>query len=344
MTSLMCQRMGALEQTTNNLYKPIDFTRKRKSRSRREETKSVAERLAYWEDYRRKMEVSEDGKKTRKRPAKGSKKGCMKGKGGPENSGFNYRGVRQRTWGKWVAEIREPNKGSRLWLGTYSSAVEAALAYDEAARAMYGEYARLNLPEYGPFNESPRDSWAGTVSGTPQSDSAVSAHSVVKPSKELAPERVNVEVKREDQKGFEECVPVKMDAGSQCSSAEKEQKHELPDVAWVDDAKQNVEEFFQEFSLDEMFDVEELLSLLDSGPTYVPQFQEKNEYQKQDDYSFQMQNPDAKLLGSLGGMEEAPLQVDYGFDFLKPDRPEDAGLKSESFLNLSEVGIAVANC
>ncbi|XP_010922641.1 uncharacterized protein [Elaeis guineensis] len=71
----------------------------------------------------------------------------MRGKGGPENSHCNYRGVRQRTWGKWVAEIREPNRGSRLWLGTFNTALDAAMAYDEAARAMYGPCARLNLPQ-----------------------------------------------------------------------------------------------------------------------------------------------------------------------------------------------------
>lgn len=81
-----------------------------------------------------------------KPPAKGSKKGCMRGKGGPENGNYRYRGVRQRTWGKWVAEIREPNRGGRLWLGTFPDATQAALAYDNAARAMYGALARVNLP------------------------------------------------------------------------------------------------------------------------------------------------------------------------------------------------------
>nr|WKC16884.1 DREB [Psammochloa villosa] len=72
----------------------------------------------------------------------------MAGKGGPENSNCAYRGVRQRTWGKWVAEIREPNRGRRLWLGSFPTAVEAAHAYDEAARAMYGVKARVNFSEH----------------------------------------------------------------------------------------------------------------------------------------------------------------------------------------------------
>ncbi|KAD4585835.1 hypothetical protein R6Q59_035732 [Mikania micrantha] len=76
-----------------------------------------------------------------------SRKGCMRGKGGPENASCTYKGVRQRTWGKWVSEIREPNRGSRVWLGTFSSAREAAIAYDAAARRLYGPGAHLNLPE-----------------------------------------------------------------------------------------------------------------------------------------------------------------------------------------------------
>ena len=75
------------------------------------------------------------------------RKGCMRGKGGPENAMCTYRGVRQRTWGKWVAEIREPNPGNRLWLGTFNTSFEAALAYDEAARKLYGSSAKLNLPQ-----------------------------------------------------------------------------------------------------------------------------------------------------------------------------------------------------
>ncbi|MQL83312.1 hypothetical protein Taro_015788 [Colocasia esculenta] len=82
----------------------------------------------------------------RRTPLRPWKKGPSRGKGGPLNASCEYRGVRQRTWGKWVAEIREPKKRTRLWLGSFATAEEAALAYDDAARRLYGPDAYLNLP------------------------------------------------------------------------------------------------------------------------------------------------------------------------------------------------------
>ncbi|GAB2267697.1 hypothetical protein Dimus_002680 [Dionaea muscipula] len=92
--------------------------------------------------------VEEERKQGKKQSTQASsRKGCMRGKGGPENALCTYKGVRQRTWGKWVAEIREPNRGARLWLGTFNTSHEAALAYDAAARKLYGPQAKLNLPD-----------------------------------------------------------------------------------------------------------------------------------------------------------------------------------------------------
>ncbi|KAL5550734.1 hypothetical protein UlMin_000910 [Ulmus minor] len=216
----------------------------------------------------------------------------MRGKGGPENSGCWFRGVRQRTWGKWVAEIREPvsrigdsSKGGRLWLGTFSTSIKAALAYDEAAKAMYGLVAVLNFPE-----ELASESIATSSLGNGELDELDCSEAGEVREAQEKPEELDVTC-RERKQTLEEFLD---DLESDCCSRFMEK--------W-EDGYNEVNPIASERPVKRKEEMD-----LETNETFGSDYWD-NYCVKPCNLSYQLQ--------SLDHTEETDVGLDYGFDFLR---------------------------